>query len=299
MIYPRLDVIAPDQKPGFYRIDHEPYHHGPGLSSSDLKNALISYGYYVHQKEADDDPTPSMEFGRAFHMAILEPELFRERYVVAPEFTGKTKDGRESSRSGEAVAAKAQWIYENEKAGRDVISAENMVTLNSLALAVREHEKWPMLKGLGTEIMACTREPESGRLIKCKADMLGAAIVDFKTTTCAAPWAVRQVVDRFQYHVSAAFYQDICFAVDGQRRPFVLVFVEKKAPYGVGFYTLSEDYLAEGRKLYRAALARIARWEQMPPEKRRMHYGPSIHVLTPASSTMYRTLDMMKAMEVL
>lgn len=298
MIYPRLDAIAPDQKPGFYRIDHEPYHNGPGLSSSDLKNALVSYGFYLHKKEADDDPTPSMEFGRAFHMAILEPELFRERYVVAPEFTGKTKDGRESKRSGEAVAAKAKWYYENEQAGREVISAENMVTLNSLAMAVREHEKWPMLANLATEIMAVTRDPDTGTILKCKADMLGGAIVDFKTTMCAAPWAARQAVDRFNYHVSGAFYQDVCFAVDGVRRPFVLVFVEKKAPWGVSFCTLSEEYLAEGRKLYRAALARIAKWEAMDVKARRMHYGPSIHVLTPTSGTMYKTLDYMKAMEV-
>lgn len=294
-MHPTLTELTGAEKPGFYKIDHEPYHNGPGLSSSDLKNALVSYGHFLHKKEADEDPTPAMEFGRAFHMAILEPELFRERYQVMPEFTGLTKDGRESKQSGEARAKREAWLA--ERPGVDVISAENKELLDSLAASVRAHDKWSLLRGLSSEVMGCVKDPETGFFLKCKADMLGAAIVDFKTTMCAAPWAARQAVDRYNYHVSAAFYQDVCFAVDGLRRPFVFVFVEKKAPYGVSFCTLSDEYLAEGRKLYKAALGRIAKWERMPVEQRRMHYGPSIHVLTPTSGAMYKTMDLMKAME--
>ena len=283
--HPRVETLTTDLK-GTYRIDHAPYHDGPGLSSSDLKNALISYGYYSYKKEADEESTPALEFGQAFHMAILEPELFAARYVVAPDVDKRTTVGK---------AAWAEWSKANE--GKEVISAKNSELLKILSENVHAHPRWDVLKNLQPEIMACHTCPETGLFLKCKSDLFGAAIVDFKTAICAAPWEFNKAVTRYGYHISSAFYQDVVRAVTGETMPFVHVVVEKKPPYGVAFYTLNDDYLAEGRKLYRAAIKRILRWNALPDEKKALHYGTSIQVLRPTSATLYKTKDLIEAVE--
>lgn len=283
--HPRVETLNEPLK-GLFRIDHEPYHAGIGLSSSDLKNALISYGYYSHKKEADEDPTPALEFGRAFHMAILEPALFAKSYVVMPDVDKRTKEGK---------AAFAAWEAGN--VGKERISAKNQDLLETLSASVHAHPRWDMLKNLEPEIMACHTCPETGLFLKCKSDLFGSAIVDFKTALCAAPWEFNKSVTRYGYHISAAFYQDVVRAVTGETMPFVHVVVEKKPPYGVAFYTLNDDYLAEGRKLYRAAMKRILRWNAMPADAKKLHYGTSIQVLRPTSATLYKTKDLIEAVE--
>lgn len=289
--YPLIDNITDDLPPGFYRVDHDPYHDGAGLSSSDIKNALVSYGYYRHKKDAEDEATPAMEFGRAFHMAILEPELFASRYVVMPNFT--LTHGHANSTIHKV--AKSDWLAKHD--GLEIIKTENKDLLDTLSDNVRSHPRWKDLKHCTPEVAAIGTLPDYAGLVKCKPDMLGSAIIDFKTTQCAAKWAFQMDVDKFLYHVSAAFYQDIVKSVTGELLPFVHVAVEKKPPYGVAFYTLSDEYLDDGRKLYRAGLKRIARWAGLPLEKKILHYGESIQVLRPTARTMYRTKDLIEAVE--
>lgn len=284
--YPTLTALSPETPRGLYKIGHEAYHDGPGISSSDIKNALVSYGYYAYKKEADEEPRPSLEFGKAFHMALLEYDLFADTYRVAPDVDRRTKDG------------KAKWAdFLAELGGsRRAISADDWESIFTLTRAVREHPRWTDVGNLSAEIAAIAPCATHG-IRKCKPDLLGSAIIDVKTTICAAPWEFNKAVTRFGYHISAAFYQDVIKEVTGESLPFVFIVVEKKPPFGVAFYTLSDEYLREGRLLYQAGLARISKWDNMPPERRALHYGSSIQVLTPTAGTLYRTKDLIEAIQ--
>jgi hypothetical protein len=58
----------------------------------------------------------------------------------------------------------------------------------------------------------------------------------------------------FGYMVQASLYVDACEAIDGNKRDFIWLAVEKDAPYGVQIFKASEEMLAHGRKLYQKAI---------------------------------------------
>jgi len=84
---------------------------------------------------------------------------------------------------------------------------------------------------------------ENGLQHKCRCDVVnGDVIADLKTCGDASPRAVRNSVLRFGYHIQAAHY----LRGTGAQR-FVLIFVEKTAPYLTAVYELDAEALASGR----------------------------------------------------
>ncbi len=250
--YQRVTEIT-DNLHGFYRIGHEAYHSGIGISSSRIKKALVSHAAYHYHGHTD---SAALAFGRAFHAALLEPELYQSNWVLI--------DGHPNSN-----AYKANKSH-HEANGREVISADDMITIAHMKAAVKNHPEIVNLPRFDSEIMAIARDPETGLLVKCKSDLIGHAIVDFKTTSGSLSDFIYDV-SKWDYHVSAAFYQDVVHLVTGERVPFIIVPVTKKEPYECEFYTMSDDLLGEGRKLYKAALRQIKKWQETPePPKKRM-----------------------------
>lgn len=229
---------------GLYRISHEAYHAGFGLSSSKLKAALVSYDTYMQEEKSD---SASMSFGRAFHAALIEPEHFKAKWEILPQ-------GPTSKAYKDAVAE-----------GRNVVSEAELELVQAMCDAVRAHPDYgTVCKGDG-EIMAVTTCMRTGMTIKCKADILSNSIVDFKSTSASInPSDFLYEIVKYKYHLSAAFYQDIVMQVTGVKMPFVLIPVTKKENPECEFYELSDELLDEGRTLYKAALDRIIKWNTKP-----------------------------------
>lgn len=242
--YPTVEEITGDLA-GFYRISHEAYHRGLGVSSTAIKKALVSYATYTQRDHVD---SAALAFGRAFHAALVEPGLYAEQYVAMPEFAGIGSQ-----------ALRGEWLEANT--GRFVVSRNDQWSINHMVASVKDHEEYGKYGDFQAEIMAIAQCPDTAFQIKCKADFFGSAIVDFKTTSSGlSPGEVLRDMVKWRYHVSAAFYQDIVALLTGERLPFITVPVAKKPPYECEFYQLSDEILAEGRKLYKAGLRRIAAW---------------------------------------
>jgi exodeoxyribonuclease VIII len=80
-------------------------------------------------------------------------------------------------------------------------------------------------------------------------------LVDLKTTTDASPAGFARAVERYRYHVQAAYALDGWpQAGGGTVERFVFIAVEKTPPYAVGLYDLSPALLRQGRWLYQQAL---------------------------------------------
>jgi len=285
--YPTIERVTEETKPGYYRIEHEAYHASPGISSSEIKNALVSYGYYKAKKE-DDSTSPALEFGKAFHMAILEPGLFEKTYVIEEKdkFNKRTKQGREDY---------AQWVADLKEEGAEIIKEQDRDLLTAMAANVQAHPLFAGVKGQYQEVACVARCPHTGLLVKCKPDSRGHHILDFKTYRDAVtPANMLREINNRGYHISAAHYQDTILNATGEKLPFVIAAVEKIAPHGVAFYELSDELIEEGRTLVRAGLDRIKRWEKNPPK---CHYGEAIHVLHPNAITMYNTRDTLQMIE--
>ncbi len=278
--YVTIQDIAPEHT-GFYRISHEAYHRGIGISSSRVKKALKSYDAYT---QAVDEDSQALAFGRAFHMAILEPELYRKRYKL---FDGASRN----SKAWDIFSADA------EKDGREALLASEHIQIGHMIGCIDSHPEYAKLPTFDSEIMAIARCPDTALQLKCKADLFGHAIVDFKTTSSGVtPADFMHDVVKWNYHVSAAFYQDIIERLTGERLPFILVPVTKKAPFECEFYTLSAELLDEGRKLYKAALHRIAKWSVMQPETR-TRVEKKMRVLHPNARVLYSTVDTLAFIE--
>lgn len=279
--YPLVEGIQPNMH-GFFRIDHDAYHQGLGVSSTKVKKALVSRATFLQEDSFD---SPALAFGRAFHAALLEPELFAERYVVEPEIPG-------NKNSNAYKAAYADWL---ETVGdREILAWDADDDIQMMVQAVKEHPEYRNLPKFDAEVMAITPCPETSLLIKCKADLFGTAIVDFKTTSGGlSPADVTNDMVKWRYHVSAAFYQDIVAKVCGERLPFIMVPVTKKAPHECEFYRLSDDVLEEGRKLYKAGLRRILYWldKGAQPEEKKLR------VLGLSSRVLYATKDVLEFVE--
>ncbi len=281
--YPNVDLITPDLS-GLYRIDHEAYHAGIGISSSKLKKALISYGHYTQEENQD---TPAMAFGRAFHMAVLEPALFYKHYVIAPDLSGH---GHYNSASYKA----AKLSFEASAADKEILKPDQMMQIKAMHEALKKHPQWNKVLAYSPEVMGICRDPISNMLVKCKMDLFGGAIIDVKTTNCASEPEFRRSVLAYGYHISASFYQTIIFWVTGEKLPFIHIAVEKDEPFGVAFYSMSDEFLDYGSQLWRAALARISGWNKEPP---RLNYGSSIRTLLPTGSVVYKTQEILSSLE--
>ena len=72
------------------------YHTSPGISASLLKSYAISaaHGRAAELGQLKGSPE-AMAFGSACHAYVLEPETYRNEYVVKPEgMTFTTKEGK-------------------------------------------------------------------------------------------------------------------------------------------------------------------------------------------------------------
>lgn len=245
MLYPAIAEITEDTSPGIYRIEHEAYHASPGVSSSQLKSILKKSPAHAQVKI---ETTPAMEFGTAFHTALLEPELFDEQYTVRPEGVDfRTADGK-------------QWRADNEH--KTILKNEDYDRIQAMLESVYKSKYWDRIKGYDRELACVSRHKETGMLVKCKPDMLGDLIVDIKTTKDASPEGFKKsLYSYFNYALSAAFYQDIVADITGKVKPFLFCAVESAPPHAVAWYEMPIPAYEEGARQYQRALLAWAKCE--------------------------------------
>lgn len=274
--YQKIETITPDLH-GLFLIDHDTYHAGIGYSSTTVKKALGSYDAF----NLPYQDSQAFSFGRAFHTALLEPNEFELRYAMSP---------RSSLNKNTNVYKDLITQFKTAAGDREIITPEDFDLIEAMRENVLKHPDY-QAKTFEAEVMAITTCKETGLLLKCKSDLFGHKIIDIKTTSNGvAPAEFMNDIIKWNYHVSAAFYQDIITAVLGVRPDFELIPVSKKPPHDCEIYKLSDDLLEEGRKLYKLGLQRIAKWNKMPEEKRAAS-GKKARVLSANSRMIYTTKE--------
>jgi len=233
--------------PGIYPdMSNEDYHRGRGkasLSKGSLVELARSPAHLKAYRDADHEPTPAMVFGSQFHCAVLEPELFAQRYVVAPKVDRRTKAGK---------AKWAEFQLSLAENGQEEITQDNMDLINRMADSLRASEIANGLLSDGkAEQSIFWNHPKWGFSCKCRPDFLNnkySLVVDLKTATDASPEAFAKAVVNYRYHWQAAHYlQGINEILPKEYKEFIFVVIEKTPPYAVQNYILKRDdiYLAE------------------------------------------------------
>lgn len=127
-------------KPGIYfGLPEEEYHADPSLSSSGIRNILISpLDYWVNSKmnpDYEDTKTDAMTQGTAFHRRLLEPARFAEIYASMP-----TKDDYPDAIDGADALKKECERLDLKKGGKIEDLCERILEADPRA------KLWPVIK---------------------------------------------------------------------------------------------------------------------------------------------------------
>jgi exodeoxyribonuclease VIII len=213
------------------------------MSSSDIRRLLRSPAHYKNPSRME---SPAMAFGSLVHTFVLEPHIAEARYRTKSDVDGRTKEGK-AVRDWEASLAAQQGIEFVNRADYDAAT--------SIAASVRTHLGASALLASGLAEVSGTVEGFCNVNVRIRPDYLtDGHIIDLKTTVDGRSDAFSRSVMTFGYHIQAAFYVDVAQALDGNKRDFYWVAVEKEAPFAVAVYKASDAMLEYGRTQYKRAI---------------------------------------------
>lgn len=195
-------------------------------------------------------PTDDMFLGTLIHMAVLEPEEFKKRVVVAPKVDRRRSEG------------KAIWEkFQADNKGREVADLDEYNTAVNVAKSVHAHPLVADLlaaKGVN-EVTAAWTDTRTG--VKCKAridrlcSLFGYTIVlDLKSTRSAEDYPFSKSIADYKYHLQAAFYMDGLTTLAPAKRKYWIVPVEKEPPYCCQVFEIEEPAIQQGRAEYQQYL---------------------------------------------
>jgi len=213
------------------------------LSSTDIRRLLRSPAHYKNPKIED---SPALQFGSLVHEFVLLPDIAKARYCPKANVDGRTKEGK-AVRDWEASLSAQQGIK--------FIAEADYNAATSIATSVRTHMGAASLLASGVAETAGIVSDFLGVNCRIKPDYrTDSYIVDLKTCYDARPEQFCKSALAYQYQVQAALYVDVAEAIDGKKRDFYWVAVEKDTPYAVAVYKASDEMLEHGRRLYQGAI---------------------------------------------
>ncbi len=230
---------------------------------------------------ANDESTEALDFGKALHCALLEPDRFAGSHVVMPSFN-EYRDARGALSTKDGKAAKKAW--EEENAGKTHLEPATRDTIAAMVRSVHSHPlASKMIRDGAPEVTLRWRDDETGLQCKTRADYYVAArkmVVDIKTAHDASYDAFRKAITNYRYHVTDALYRASFGAIGLPIEHYVFVVVEKTAPYAVATYTLDSESIQKGHVLCRDGISDLARcvrdneWPGYPVTIRQINLPP-------------------------
>lgn len=238
-------------------------------SASGLKQMLRSpthFAHWVNDPEADKE-SPALTFGKAFHCAVLEPEVFAATYAVLPHDAPQrptaamlNAKGVRSDSSQQRIAWWSAWDADNP--GRIILSAADYDRAQRMAESVRAH---PVAAGLlvggDREVTFRWTDPETGLACKSRKDLYlrGEYVMDLKSCRDASAEGFPRAVVSYGYDVQQAHYVDgarLCG--DPDLRHFVFLACESEPPYVCQPHVLDVRAHERGFSLRQRAMKRQA-----------------------------------------
>lgn len=221
------------------------YRNHPAVSRSELWRIRESPQKFAWYKQHPPEPTPALLFGQVFHKLVLEPNLFEQEFVVAPECDRRTKAGKMAWADFQ-MEAQNKTIVPNEMFQQALEMRDSVL---STPFAVK------LLKGRA-EVPFFWRDSLTGEGCKCRVDCLNEhfsqpVVVDLKSTTDASTEAFTKSAINYGYDLQAAMYSEGVEANIMQKPLFVFIAVEKDPPYAVNILQADDLLIRRGHGLYR------------------------------------------------
>lgn len=228
-----LAGILADIKPGESMIvrwlENETYHAADGYSSTQIRlvrdNGLVALDWYKNAPRKSA-VSGALTVGTALHTALLEPECFAEEYLCAPEADLRTKEGKQTLAAFEETAAES---------GKTVLRKDDFELVSLMRDSALAYPLVAALLEEGEPELSVFFRTDSGVLLKIRPDWLGMLagvpfILDVKTTDDVTDFG--KSVDKYGYHLQAAYYRTIASHVFGLDIDFAFCAVSKRAECG-------------------------------------------------------------------
>lgn len=233
-------MLDPDH-PELVQIPEAAYHADPvpgGSMSSTAARRILRSPAHLHHDLTHPVHKDVYDLGSAVHALVLGVGT---QIVEVPTDSWRT-------------AAARQARSEARAAGHVALLTEDLQRARAIAAAVHAHPLASALLAPGTymaEHSIAWRDPETSIACRAMIDALGTQgerpmVLDLKTTISADPRSLGRTVAEYGYHQQASWYLDAVEAVGIHDAVFVLIFVEKTPPYGVGVTVLDDDALTTG-----------------------------------------------------
>lgn len=220
-------------------------------SNSGLKKVRRSPAHFKYPEPQKKD-SRAMEIGRAIHMAVLEPDLFRTTYHVAEAddrvssfYKGLAKDF-----GGDLVLTRPEYRRVN----------------GMLESAYRNQRFADLMRRSGrSELSVVTADPITGVPIKVRFDRKGDGLfaLDLKKCQDARGSEFCKAIGNYGYYMQIPFYAYAWELETGEKmncsRDFPIVALEEDSPHAVVLHDLDEIALELGRRHFRKALDDYAR----------------------------------------
>jgi hypothetical protein len=208
------------------------------------------------------EPTPAMEFGTAFHTAILEPLRFENEYFTINEDLRPNPD--KNFTDGDNRKWRLALLEKN--AGKKLISAADRSAIINMSFnAGNNMIASNILKGGQVEQSFFWNDAD----VECKARIdvykeldKKILLMDFKTCEDAHPQTFVKTIYNYRYYTQLAWYADVLRSYYHKQVSVYICAVEKKAPYCSAVFELSSDLLDAGENECFSAMLRYKKARQ-------------------------------------
>lgn len=222
------------------------YHKADGLSKSMMDYLKISPAHFKYNRENPTEETESMLLGSLFHTMVLEPKKFDKEYAIAPECDRRTSAGKQ--------------IYQefmDKNSGKKIITQKQFDTVSNWVDAIKKHPvASKLITGRGkNEVSIFWTDDGTGEICKARLDRIkNDTIIDLKTTVSAQQDDFERSAHKLGYHRQAYWFSEAYEQEFGTDPKFVIIAVEKTAPFNVVVYKYEKFAIEVGGKECRELL---------------------------------------------
>lgn len=241
-----------------YGMTNEEYHAAPGLNKSKLDMIMEdpALAKWIESCPVDDEKTKTLDFGSAFHTAMLEPELFDALYAVEPIVNRRTNAGKDELK-------KFHELHGNKTI---ITSAEYKKIELMVGSAMAHPAINTLIKGkTGIEVSIFAEDPETGLLMKSRNDLETKVngldiICDLKTIE-SLDRIPKNIYD-FHYDIQEAHYKEVYRMQHGKYPDaFLFIFCAKTincGRYPVRVVELDEETKEAGKAKWQGAVTKYS-----------------------------------------
>lgn len=211
------------------------------LSSSMLRDFMKSplYFYTHHIQGVQRKESKAQTFGRAVHMALLEPDKFMGRYKVQPDFGDlRTKKAKESLEN---------WLVDLSP-GAQTITSDEFNTIEQMSNSFnRKQGLCDLLKDTKKEVTVFFKDITTDLKCKSRLDSVTddlSTVFDLKTTQDASKEEFKKSIYKYGYDIQASFYLRSITNMETilVKRQFYFIAIEKEPPFEVAVYKLKTNH---------------------------------------------------------